>query len=213
MPSRFASAARHLCETANCSLCKIRHLFVVQLETLQICMWRDSCFAKAVTVPSFGGRHKFCMPVLQTGLVWAKSKPWGFSWHWDKAINCVGHRVLHWAWCCADVFSVSQVLNTSAVCALLAKHHEDITCVELLRAEQEQGQGRFWSSQSCEKMLTQVLLGLRMQSRCSMQGALQTVMLGRAQVQFLSFAERMPVCKAFHWNSKEKKLAFRQQVF
>lgn len=42
MPFQFASAASHRCETANCSLCKIRRLFVIQLEVLLLWMWGET---------------------------------------------------------------------------------------------------------------------------------------------------------------------------
>lgn len=77
VPSQFACAARHLWETANCCLCKTRHLFVTWLEMLHIWMWRDSCFPKAVT-----GTLQMQARALITCTL-----NWHYLWHCNKAMN------------------------------------------------------------------------------------------------------------------------------
>lgn len=121
------------------------YLFVVWLEMLHIWVWGDSCFAKAVSEPSLGGKHKLCTPVLVTGLLWAKSKPCSYFWHWNKAVNCVEDTV-----CCAGLGAVltwSQLSTGSehkcGACIVCQRLCRRCFCVEFLKAEWEQGQGRF----------------------------------------------------------------------
>lgn len=100
MPFQFASAASHRCETANCSLCKIRRLFVIQLEVLRLWM-------RGETAASL----RLCLHIVwrQAGVLPACALNWpgvseiqvdGMMWS-NK--SCWGHSVCYWAESCVGV--------------------------------------------------------------------------------------------------------------
>lgn len=81
MPFPFASAASYRWETANCSLCKVRRVFVIQLEVLHIWMWGETAAIWGLYLHIVWRWAQLCVPELSTGPLWAKSKPCSYIWH------------------------------------------------------------------------------------------------------------------------------------
>lgn len=119
--SPFASAASYRWETANCSLCKVRRVFVIQLEVLRIWMWGETAALWGPYLHTVWRWAQLCLSEFSTGPLWAKSKPCSYTWcemeHWVTFRLSV---VLVW------YYSFQLDLSTSVVWTLLARYCADI---------------------------------------------------------------------------------------
>lgn len=99
MPFQFASAASHRCETANCSLCKIRRLFVIQLEVLRLWMRGETAaslrlclhivWRQAGVLPACALNWPGVNKIQVKGMMWSNKSRWGHSvCYWAE--SCVG---------------------------------------------------------------------------------------------------------------------------